>query len=97
MTLKVPKDTPHMERELKCLLGDLCVNWGFCIPPADFEAISKQQYYHADDFAVDVVESEGLSSDSKWVNEISRRFTDWFGNEEIDSETFTDPVRGIRD
>lgn len=97
MGYKIPKETPPMERELKCLLGDLCVKWGFCIPPDDFEEISKQEYYHADDFALDVVEAEGRCGYTSWVKKISRRFKERFGEVVIDTETFTDRVRGVKE
>ncbi len=97
MGFKVPKDTPSMERELKYLLTDLCVKWGFCIPPDDFEQISKTEYYFADDFAVDVVVAEGLDSDSHWVKKIADRFKERFGTDEIEASTFTDRVRGVKE
>lgn len=88
-----------MERELIYLLADLCLNWGFCIPPDDFEKISKMEYYHADDFAMDVVEAEGMdaSPKTKWVKRIAVRFRERFGKDEIETSTFTDRVRGQKE
>ena len=97
MGFKVPKDTPPMERELIYLLADLCVKWGFCIPPDDFEQISKMDYYHAREFAMDVVEAEGLDGYSGWVNKIAQRFRVRFGSDEIDSSTFVDRIRGQKE
>ena len=97
MGFKVPKDTPPMERELIYLLADLCVKWGFCIPPDSFEKISKMDYYNDKDFAMDVVEAEGLDGYSSWVNRIAERFRKRFGTNEIDSSTFADRVRDIKE
>lgn len=65
-----------MERELIYLLADLCVKWGFCIPPEDIEQISKMNYYHADDFAPDVVVAEGMDENSRWKTKIAERFAE---------------------
>lgn len=99
MGFKVGKNVPPMERELIYLLYDLCVKWGFCIPPDDFEQIIKIEYYNADDFAMDVVEAEGLDAypEANWVIRIAERFKERFGTDEIDSSTFIDRVRGIKE
>lgn len=88
-----------MERELIYLLADLCTKWGFCIPPDDFESITKQTYYHAEDFAIDVVEAEGMEAHphSQWVKRIAERFKIRFGTDEIDVDTFVDRVRGQKE
>lgn len=52
-----------MEREINYLLADLCVKWGFCIPPNDQIEISKAAFYNSNDFAKDVVNAEGLDAD----------------------------------
>lgn len=97
MGFKVPKGTPPMERELIYLLTDLCVKWGFCLPPDSAEQISKMDYYNDRDFATDVVEAEGLDGYSSWVNRIAERFRERFGTNEIDSSTFVDRVRGEKE
>lgn len=97
MGFKVSKETPPMERELIYLLVDLCVKWGFCIAPEKFEEISKMRYYHADNFAMDVVEAEGMDSYSRWTNKIADRFKERFGTEEIDSSIFVDSIRGLKE
>lgn len=86
-----------MERELIYLLADLCVRWGFCIPPDSIDRISKMDFYNDRDFAMDVVEAEGLDGYSSWVNKIAERFRDRFGTNEIDSSTFVDRVRGVKE
>lgn len=85
MGLKIPKNTPPMERELIYLLADLCVKWGFCIPSDNINKISKMKYYHASDFAIDVIEAEGIDEYSRWTNKIAERFKERFGTEIIDS------------
>ncbi|UTW61546.1 hypothetical protein KFE98_16230 [bacterium SCSIO 12741] len=97
MGFKVPKDTPAMERELIYLLVDLCVKWGFCIPPDSFEQISKMDYYNDNNFAIDVAKAEGLDEHSSWVNRIAERFRERFGTHEIDASTFVDRVRGVKE
>jgi len=97
MGFKVPKDTPPMERELIYLLSDLCIKWGFCIPPDSFEQISKIGYYNDKGFAMDVVEAEGMDGYSSWVDRIAERLRERFGTNEISSSTFTDRVRGIKE
>lgn len=97
MGFKVGKNVPPMERELVYLLADLCVKWGFCIPSDDLERISKMNYYHAEDFAIDVVKAEGMEGYTSWTNRIEERFKERFGLDEIDSETFVDRVRGIKE
>lgn len=82
-----------MERELVNLLADLCVNWGFCISPDDYNVISKKEHYQAIEFAQDVVKAEGMDVYSYWINRIAERFRERFGTDEIDSSTFVDRVR----
>lgn len=86
-----------MERELIYLLYELCVKWGFCIPPDDYNVISKKEHYQAIEFAKDVVKAEGMESNSGWINKIAERFIERFGTEEIDSSTFVDRVRGKKE
>lgn len=95
MGFKVPKDTPPMERELMYLMADLCVKWGFCIPPEDLERISKAKCYTAQAFARDLLLAEGMNPDheSGWRNRIAARFREWFGADDIDSASFVDKSR----
>lgn len=86
-----------MERELIYLLHDLCVKWGFCIPPEAHDSISKKEHYTAMAFAQDVAVAEGMDSDSGWVPRIAARFQERFGTDEIDVLTFVDRVQGIRE
>ena len=97
MGFKVRKDTPPMEQELRYLLGDLCVKWGFCIPPDDYDKISKKEHYHAIEFAQDVLKAEGMEGYTEWTNRIAERFRERFGWDEIDAATFVDRVRGNKE
>ena len=88
-----------MEREINYLLYDLCVIWGFCIPPNNQFEISKTEYYNAVDFAKDIIEAEGMDPkyENKWVKKISEKFKERFGAEEINKLTFVDRVRGNKE
>lgn len=97
MGFKVGKGVPPMERELIYLLADLCVKWGFCIPPDDHDEISKKEHYSSIEFAQDVVKAEGMEGYMKWVNRIAERFRERFATDEIDSSTFVDRVRGDKE
>ncbi len=97
MGFKVGKDVPPMEREIIYLLADLCVIWGFCIPPDEYDEISKKEYYEAIEFAQDVVTAEGMEGDKGWTNKIAERFRERFGKDEIDTASFIDRVRGIKE
>ncbi|ESQ16186.1 MAG TPA: hypothetical protein DDY14_07560 [Chromatiaceae bacterium] len=96
---KQDNNTPPMERELNYLLYDLCVNWGFCIPPRDAEEISQLERFNAVEFANKVISAEGMNPkyEKRWVQRISERFRERFGSEEIAIETFVDRVRGIKE
>ena len=99
MGYKQGKDTPPMERELNYLLGDLCVKWGFCIPPDDWDKISKSESYNAKEFAEDVVAAEGMNPEyeTKWVKKIAKKFKERFGDDSITTSTFLDRVRGQKE
>ena len=84
-----------MERELSYLLYDLCVIWGFCIPPIRAEEICKMSHWSAKEFALSVVEAEGMNPEyeQEWVRGIAEKFRERFGAEEILESTFVDRVR----
>lgn len=86
-----------MERELIYLLADLCVKWGFCIPPVDQNEISKKEHYYAIEFAHDVVNAEGMNGYYDWVNRIAAKFKERFGTDEIEASIFVDRVRGVKE
>ena len=85
-----------MERELKYLLADLCVKWGFCISSEEIEKISRAESYFAEEFGWDLVAAEGMNPDheTKWIKKIARIFRMRFGGDSIHVSTFVDRVRG---
>ena len=95
MGYKQHKDTPPMEREINYLLYDLCVIYGFCIPPEDSERISLLKHLNAKEFARSVLIAEGMNPDyeHKWAKMISNKFIERFGSEDIYKKTFVDRIR----
>lgn len=79
-----------MERELSYLLSDLCVIWGFCIPPIRNREICKASYWSAKEFATSIVEAEGMNPafEQEWIHKIAEKFRDRFGKDEISTSTF---------
>jgi len=84
-----------MQRELTYLLYDLCVEWGFCIPPDHADQICSMNQLRADAFAVRVVEAEGMNPEYEhgWVCRIAAKFRERFGSDEISTATFVDRIR----
>ncbi|MCI5056307.1 MAG: hypothetical protein MRY83_09370 [Flavobacteriales bacterium] len=97
MGFKLGNNIPPMERELSYLLHDLCVKWGFCLPPDYQDLISKKESYNSLQFAQDIIKAEGMEGYTEWVNKIAERFRERFGTDEIDSSTFVDRVRGTKE
>lgn len=85
MGLNLDKNLPLLERKLRFFLYDLCVDWGFCIPPDDADRIATTQRISANEFAIEVVRAEGFSGieGSDWVKKISQRFIEHFGTDEL--------------
>ena len=83
--LSLDKNTPLLERKLRYFLYDLCVDWGFCLPPDDLDRIATLQCVTADELAFEVVKAEGFSGSEggEWVGKISRRFIDHFGSDKL--------------
>lgn len=81
-----------MKQELQYLLYDLCLDWGFCIQPEDAEQIYRQTTLTADEFALAVVEFEGMNPEheQEWIRKIADKFRERFGDEKISSSTFTE-------
>ncbi|KRR23666.1 hypothetical protein CQ14_32105 [Bradyrhizobium lablabi] len=72
-----------MEDRLSHLLDELCVDWGFCIPPADARRIASTTPLTADQFAHAVLTAEGFvpEYEKRWFKQIRQRFVDGFGQE----------------
>ncbi len=63
------------------LLDWLCVEWGFCLSPADVHRIATVECLKANDFAREVLLAEGMDPDYEvqWCQKIKRRFIDELG------------------
>jgi len=79
-----------MEREIKYLLYDVCVELGFCIPPDKSDEISKRNHLSAIGFAREVVAAEGMNPDTEkqHVRMIANVFRRRFGADEIFKDAF---------
>ena len=77
------KPGSSLEDQLSHLLYELCVDWGFCIPPADAQRIVSTKPLTADQFAYAVLTAEGFVADceTRWFEQIRQRFVDMFGEE----------------
>ena len=65
------------------LLNDLCVEWGFCIAPADAEILKEEKFIEADEFACKVLIAAGMhpEHDKRWRKKIRNKFVEQFGHE----------------
>jgi hypothetical protein len=74
-------DIPLLERDLRDLLDELCVEWGFCIPPAACDEISRRSSLSAGEFASAVLQAEGMNPEyeKKWFQKLSDLFVGRFG------------------
>lgn len=70
-----------LQGAIEHLLYDICVTWGICIPPPDQERIMNFEFLEAEEFAIMVVEAEGLGKDSDFINKVTKKFIDKFGSE----------------
>jgi len=70
-----------MEKDIEKLLYDLCVDWGFCIPPQDSKSLKQSDHLEADEFACAVLVAEGMDADIEvqWRRKIRNRFIERFG------------------
>tara|TARA_R110000850_G_scaffold177345_1_gene303177 strand:- start:520 stop:762 length:243 start_codon:yes stop_codon:yes gene_type:complete len=70
------------DRKIQYLLGDLCVQQGFCLPPKEQDRIASIGTWEAESFAKDVVASEGLNPEyeTKHVRNIRNKFIEVFGS-----------------
>ena len=65
------------------LLYELCVDWGFCIPPEVSRRLSELPYLEAKDFANQILIAEGMNPEyeKQWKRKISNKFIAGFGSE----------------
>jgi hypothetical protein len=83
MGVRPLKQDSSLEDRLSHLLYELCVDWGFCIPPADRQRIASTKTLTADQFANAVLTTEGRVAEyeMRCFKQISQRFVDKFGQE----------------
>jgi hypothetical protein len=82
-----PKTT---QEALDFLLYDLCVDLGFCLPPADNARICASESWDADTFTAEVFRVEGMDPDQHLAlkRQMRDRFIEMFGSSVVDSESF---------
>jgi hypothetical protein len=83
MGIRPLKQGSSLEEHLSHLLYELCVDWGFCIPPADAQRIASTKTLTAEQFAHAVLTAEGFvpECESWWFKKIRQRFVRRFGRE----------------
>jgi len=83
MGVRPLKDGSSLEDRLSHLLYELCVDWGFCIPPADAQRLASTKTLTADQFADAVLTAEGFVAEYeiRRFEQIRQRFVDRFGQE----------------
>lgn len=71
-----------LDVQLRRLLDVLCVDLGFCIPPADAERIALSRHIEATDFAREVLKAEGFvpEYEKRSMRVIKGRFIERFGD-----------------
>jgi len=74
-------EIPFLERDLRQLLDELCVEWGFCVSPGAYDQIARRSSVTAEEFASVVVQAEGMNPEyeKKWFRTIRDRFVEQFG------------------
>lgn len=85
MGMRHPKAFPANERKLRYLLYDLCVKWGYCIPPAVGERIASCKEITADQFAIEVLKAEGFAPEyeGERVRQIVELFVAQIGTDRL--------------
>lgn len=89
--MKKRRPPTTMQEGLDFLLYDICVDLGFCLPPADNARICAMEFWDADALAEEVFRVEGMNPDEhlNWKREMRNRFIEMFGSSSIDSESFS--------
>ncbi len=79
-----------MSEALDFLLYDLCVDLGFCLPPADNARICAAESWDADAFTKEVFRVEGMDPNEHLAlkRQMRNRFIEMFGSGSVDSESF---------
>ena len=53
-------DEPLTPHQVRCLLDELCIDLGFCLPPSDIERLMEDHPLDARNFADEVFRAEGM-------------------------------------
>jgi hypothetical protein len=86
--LSTDKNLPPLEKDLTCLLYNLCVDWGFCLPPVEAQHIVRLKSVTSKGFAHEVLRAVGMNPEYEvqWVRRIAERFVQHFGSNEVAEE-----------
>ena len=58
-------DKPLTQHQVRCLLDELCIDLGFCLPPADAERLAKDHPLNAREFADAIYRAEGMDLETR--------------------------------
>jgi len=88
--MKERRPPKTMSEALDFLLYDLCVDLGFCLPPADTARICGEESWDADAFVAEVFRAEGMdpSEHLELKRQMRNRFVEMLGSSSVDSESF---------
>lgn len=74
------KRKAKLVEDLRILLDDLCIQWGFCTHLKAKDFVGNGQVVEADAFAVAILEAEGLNPEtSQFRDPIRKKFTERYG------------------
>ena len=74
------KRKADLTEDLRILLDDLCVQWGFCTALKAEDLVGTGQELRADDFACAILEAEGMNPEtSGWRQRIREKFAERYG------------------
>ncbi len=77
-----------LKSELEKLLGQICVEWGFCLQGNEYEEITESNKIDATSFALAVLRAEGFEppeNEIEWLRRLKNRFINHFGCSEANS------------
>jgi hypothetical protein len=88
--MKKRRSPETMSEALDFLLYDLCVDLGFCLPPADNARICASESWDADAFVAEVFRIEGMDPNEHLAlkRQMRNRFVEMFGSDSVDLECF---------
>ena len=76
--------------DLDILLGELCVQWGFCNGLSAEDLLSEHHEVTSDAFAIAVLAAEGMDTqiEIEWLGKLKRLFADRYGGA-ASAQTYT--------